>query len=197
MAIVPLPNNVTSVSRKVLNKYEQTLYNVLAEYFDWSQLPQNKFNILSQVRFVDAFNVTPVVVNTVWANQLSLDTLVTDLVGRPVCIFEADGPQHQTDARKIECDNVKDSLAAMAGVPVFRLLVAGELQHESVVRAMVSFADFSEDFEYPTTNGYVRYSDEYFPRPRPYRVIDAADIELILIKHQWSFPAGWCYATSV
>ncbi len=203
MPIIALPG-VTAIARQqVLNPWEQALYNVLEDYFDKDQRKSNRHNVLSQVRLTDVINVNQPQIaivgqQIVRANEMSFDILITDQQAKPIFIFEADGPSHLNPVQ-MHRDNVKDSLAKLADIPLFRVLVDGPLEHIEIVHAMADIADLEFDADYPVENhrgqlSAVNYG-ELRNRSKPHRLIEAADIELLLINHGWHFPPGWEFTT--
>lgn len=129
---------------------------------------------------------------------MSFDILITDQQAKPIFIFEVDGPTHQNPTQKNR-GNVKDSLAKLANIPLFRVLVDGHLEHIEIVHAMADIRDLDFEANYSVQDSKGRLSTENYgemrSRPRPRRLIEAADIELLLINYGWGFPSGWEYAT--
>lgn len=189
---VQLPANFTCAPKVVLNTYEQTLYNVLEEYFVLRQAKSNRCPVLSQVRLPDAITISHPVINNIQVNAMSFDCLVTRANATPLCIFEADGHYHKTPVQQ-QRDALKDAIAKQAGIPVFRVLVSGRFEHPEVVHAQLSIQNFSREWEYPYADGVRQFTAENFP---PYqRTIEPLDIEALLIGCGWQFPVGWQYAS--
>lgn len=149
------------------------------------------------------------------AYAMSLDILITDGAGQPKLIFEADGKYHAmpTAAQLLQLnqkeayqlvedwlkqttrDNYKDAIAEKAGIPVFRVTVDGLQTHIDVVHAEAGTEDFQLDLDYPTSaGGYVNYSAPQFAKHN--RLLETADIELLLIRARWPFPPGWEFVTN-
>lgn len=143
----------------------------------------------------------------IYVNAMSFDILITDGQGNPKVIFEADGKYHDKpeglsclDAAKayakvkdwatqVTRDNYKDAIAKQAGISLFRVKVDGIQTHIDVVHAEADIKEFQRDLEY----SQFEYSVGNFPDQS--RVLEAADIELLLIRAEWSFPAGWDFVT--
>ena len=169
------------------------MYNICEQYFYLDQRKSNRHPVLSQVRLTDVFDVSHVNINGVMINAMSFDILIVDSEGNPRAVFEADGPSHSLSTQ-ITRDALKDEIAKSAGIPVFRVLVEGLQTNMGIVRAQTDIADFHSELEYPVSNGkYVQYTEQNFPKQ--HRLIEAADIELCLIKANWKFPNGWEFAT--
>lgn len=156
---------------------------------------------------VPAFNMK------IFLAALSFDILIIDGNGYPKAVFEADGKFHKepTDlhslspaaaktrvedwAKQLTRDAHKNAIAAEAKIPLFRLDVEGMHPHLEVVRGTLdNYPRFSRDVSYPTDNGYVQYDVESYPDAK--RLIEMEDIELLLVKENWPFPADWEYVTS-
>lgn len=182
--------------KPVLTPYEQTLFNVCEEYFYLNQNSPNRCPVLSQVRLCDVIDVDKdgSFIADVQFNALSFDIVVTDSVSNPLFIFEADGVEHRKNNRRMKCDQVKNAIVTKARIPLFRWDNDGVYEHVDVVRARADFYPvFSRDAGYPTDVGHVTYDRTNYPNA--HRTIEPVDIELMLIKHGWKFPADWVYVT--
>ena len=191
---VSLPAGFTCTPRQVLNKWEQTLYNLCEQYFYLDQDPAIRHPVLSQVRLPDAINISAPVINSIQVSAMSFDILITDSNGWPKLIFEADGHYHK-DPAQIQRDQVKDAVATRAGLKLFRVTVGGLMTHIEIVRAEASIEQFDSSLEYPAArpeDGYIQYSKEFFPDQD--RLIEVEDIELLLFKINWQFPPNWKFA---
>jgi len=193
MATDPLAG-ITCQARPVLNTYEQTLYNLCEEYFITIQRRSNRHPVLSQVRLVDAINVSAPnsYIGGIQFTAFSFDILITDGQANPIFAFEADGPQHHVQPQ-LGRDQLKDAIAKKAGITVIRLLVDGMMPPLDVVRAEAEIEGFDRELEYPTTDRFICYSTQHFPDAL--RTITLEDIELALIRVGWTFPSGWEFVT--
>lgn len=144
-------------------------------------------------------------------HALSFDILITDGQGHPKVVFEADGKYHEEPelkgldnaaaqakvkdwATQITRDKYKNAIAKEAGLLLFRVKVDGMQTHLDVVHAEAGIKDFGRDLHYSQVkNGYVEYTLNNFPDQE--RIIEAADIELLLIRSAWSFPSKWDFVT--
>lgn len=208
-----LLDGITCVARPVLNAGEQTLFNLCEEYFQLNQRKSNRRPVLSQVRLADAIAISQTHINSVQANAMSFDIVITDREANPLYIFEADGKYHgklinpddivDVDerarlkaeiARQIACDQVKDAIAKKAGIPLFRVTVEGQMTHPAVVDAELATDGFSRDLAYPTTAGSVIYSEANYPDSR--RLLTLTDIELMLVRAKVHFPNGWEFVSN-
>lgn len=194
-APVSLPAGFTCSPRQVLNRWEQTLYNLCEQYFYLGQQPSAQHPVLSQVRLPNAITISQTYIDKVQVNAMSFDILITDSTGWPKLVFEADGHYHK-DAAQQKRDKLKDAIATLAGLTVFRVTVDGQMTHLEIVRAEASIEGFDSSLEYPGAgpeDDYVQYSKTFFPDQN--RLIEAEDLELLLIKANWQFPAGWKFVT--
>jgi len=206
-----LPAGFTCSPKPVLNPWEQTLYNLCEEYFYLNQKKSNRHPVLSQVRLTDAIEISHTYIQKVQVNAMSFDILITDGQGCPKLVFEADGKYHPNTstplddeaakalvdprARQTLLDNIKDEIAALAGISLFRVEVEGTHPHLEVVRAMLdNYPVFSREVGYPTAGGSVVYDTHSYPDAR--RVLTMEDIELRLVKENWAFPDGWQFVTA-
>lgn len=190
-----LPAGFACAAKPVLDKYEQTLYNVCEQYFRDIQKKSNRYPVLSQVRLVDAIKVNQVKVNGIMVNAMSFDIVITDSIGRAALIFECDGKPHDEDQNTLAHDQLKDAIAHAAGIPLYRLKVDTMRPHLAVVRATADYyPDFSRKTGYPTMSGSVVY--DLLSYPDSQRTLEVEDLELLLIKAGWTFPGGWEYVTS-
>jgi len=191
---VTLPAGFSCSVKQVLNSWEQTLYNLCEEYFYLNQRKSNRHPVLSQVRLADAISISHPSISGMQINSMSFDILVTDSNGYPRVVFEADGPSHFGPVQ-IARDQIKDAIAKMVGIPVFRVTVDGMQTHIEVVHAEAGIKEFQRDLEYPLVrNGYIEYSQANFPDKK--RLLEAADLELCLIRAGWQFPTGWEFVTN-
>jgi hypothetical protein len=226
------PAGFSCSKKQVLNKWEQTLYNVCEEYFYSSQDKYNRHPVLSQVRLCDAITVSPAVIENVLVPEtvvenitvpefeielqlyaMSLDILITNGPGYPQFIFEADGKYHDKPtgldrlseaeatkavrkwAKQVTRDKYKNAVAKKAGIPLFRVKVDGSLTHLEVVHAEAVIDGFQRDLPYPRGDGVnINYSEPYYPNQL--RLIEAADLEVCLIRAQWAFPERWKFVTN-
>lgn len=229
---VIFPAGFACTPQQVLNRWEQTLYNLCEEYFCTSQHPFNQYPVLSQVRLPDVIKLSqPILANIqipqtvvehitvpaftidIQLNAMSFDILITDSQGYPKFILEADGKYHDKPTKlvrfspvegyekvkawvtQITRDNYKNAIARLAGIPLCRVKVEGMQSHLDLVYAAAGTTDFSRDFQYPLATGeLVDYAEPKFDDHR--RLLEAADIELCLIRENWQFPIGWKFVTN-
>ena len=54
-------------------------------------------------------------------NLLSVDFVITDLIGQPAYAIELDGPEHRTDTGLIERDKIKNHVLSAIKIPLLRI----------------------------------------------------------------------------
>lgn len=189
-----LLQGIACTAKPVLDEFEQTLYNLCEDYFVLQQVKTNRFPILSQVRLVDVIEVDAPnsYINNIQFNAMSFDIVITDSEANPIFIFEADGDSHKKPERK-SADELKDAIAEKAGIPLFRVEVDGIHTHLDVVRADAANEGFTRQKIYRSQHGLLCYTLANFPDSQ--RLIEIEDLELLLIKAGWQFPAGWVFKT--
>lgn len=77
------------------------------EYLVGDDTPQNR-----KSTYWKAFNMV---------NLLSVDFVITDLLGQPIYAIELDGPEHRTDTSLIERDKIKGHVLSAIKIPLLRI----------------------------------------------------------------------------
>lgn len=174
---VTFPPDFTCAAQPVLNPQGQTLHKLCEEYFYLSQKKSNRHPVLSKVRLTDAFDISCTYINGIQLNAMSFELLVTTDDGYPRLVFEV-GNLTQSEPYRSQ-NALKAAIAKSVGIPRWHKSFDGPFPSLEVVHKEADLGGVDTKCTEVTK-----------------RDLNAADIELWLIRQKWQFPAGWEFVTS-
>lgn len=172
------PPDFTCAAQPVLTPRGQTLHKLCEEYFYLSQKKSNRHPVLSKVRLTDAFDISHTCINgIIQLNAMSFELLVTTGDGYPRLVVEVENLTHAEPYRSE--NTLKAAITKLAGIPRLHKSFDGPFPPLEVVHKEAGLGGVD------TKCTKVEKRD-----------LNAADIELWLIRQKWQFPAGWEFVTS-